>query len=269
MAVSSIYPLWGVYYFLTHPKQLWPKILLPIILMSGTTILSFYVSLHWLFPWHVHQLIASHWPSWISYFVSIITVILESAAFQLLCFAILVPYYQDELFDATLEARGLSDVFDHRVHVPYLVLCCRSVKSGVLSVFLLTIARLFVLIVTSPLNLIPVVGTILACYINAFPASWGQHIHYDLEFCGLKVSESYKLACRNKVNYLNFGAVAVALELVPGLNLLFMWTNIVGAALWIEDEFIKNEDKHQHDGEHSRLLRNNDAVEEDYGSSSA
>ncbi|KAF7728613.1 hypothetical protein EC973_005840 [Apophysomyces ossiformis] len=191
------------------------------------------------------------------------------AVFQLLCFAILVPYYQDELFDAALEARGLTEIFDHRVHVPYLLLCCRSVKSSILSVFLLTIARLFVLVLTAPLNYIPIVGTILACYINAFPASWSQHIHYDLEFCGLTVSESYHLACRNKLAYLNFGAVAVALELVPGFNLLFMWTNIVGAALWIGDDYEKNKDhQHHHDSERSQLLKDNND-EDNYGSSSA
>jgi hypothetical protein len=35
--------------------------------------------------------------------------------------------------------------------------------------------------------------------------------------------------------------VAVALELIPLFNLIFMWTNIVGAALWIADEYEQNE----------------------------
>lgn len=122
-------------------KQLWPKIILPVILMTFTGLVSLYLTLHWMFPWHVHYFVSCNWPVWISKMVSIITVILESAAFQLLCFAILVPYYQDELFDATLEARGLTEIFDHRVHVPYLILCCRSMKSSILSVFLLTFAR--------------------------------------------------------------------------------------------------------------------------------
>lgn len=108
---------------------------------------------------------------------------------------------------------------------------------------------------------------VLTEYIRVY--SWGQHIHYDLEFCGLKVSESYRLACRNKLTYCNFGAVAVALELIPGLNLLFMWTNIVGAALWIGDDYEKG--KHQHNGrtedsERSRLLKDEEVDPESYSS---
>lgn len=40
---------------------------------------------------------------------------------------------------------------------------------------------------------------------------------------------------------IRFGAVAVALEMVPIANLVFMWTNIVGCALWVADEIEKEE----------------------------
>lgn len=125
--------------------------------------------------------------------------------------------------------------------------------------------QIFVWIITAPLHLIPVVGTAIACYINGWPAwyrylylfvacahnyaktssffnySWGHHLHYDIEFRGFSVSESRRFAWRNRASYCNFGAVAVALELVPLFNLLFMWTNVVGAALWVADKYEKNE----------------------------
>lgn len=71
--------------------------------------------------------------------------------------------------------------------------------------------------------------------------SWGQHIHYDLEFRGFSVSESRRFAWANRGAYCSFGVVACALELVPLFNLLFMWTNVVGAALWVGDKYEKNE----------------------------
>lgn len=40
-----------------------------------------------------------------------------------------------------------------------------------------------------------------------------------------------------------FGSVAVGLEMIPLANLLFMWTNIVGAALWVADEIERDERK--------------------------
>jgi len=42
----------------------------------------------------------------------------------------------------------------------------------------------------------------------------------------------------------SFGAVAVGLEMIPIANLLFMWTNIVGCALWVADE-IERDERHQ------------------------
>lgn len=71
--------------------------------------------------------------------------------------------------------------------------------------------------------------------------SWGHHIHYDLEFKGYSVNDSKKFAWDHKSEYCRFGAVAVALELVPLFNMLFVWTNVVGAALWVGDKYEKNE----------------------------
>ena len=71
--------------------------------------------------------------------------------------------------------------------------------------------------------------------------SWGQHIHYDIEFRGFSVSDSRRYAWQNRGAYCSFGVVAVALELVPLFNLLFMWTNVVAAALWVADKYEQNE----------------------------
>jgi uncharacterized protein involved in cysteine biosynthesis len=62
-----------------------------------------------------------------------------------------------------------------------------------------------------------------------------------LEFRGFSVQDSRAFAWRHRSAYCNFGTVAVALELVPLFNLLFMWTNVVGAALYAGDKYIKNE----------------------------
>lgn len=58
-----------------------------------------------------------------------------------------------------------------------------------------------------------------------------------MEIKGLTVGESYKSAVKNKWHYVSFGSVAFGLELIPVFNILFMWTNIVGAALWIAEEY--------------------------------
>jgi hypothetical protein len=96
--------------------------------------------------------------------------LLESAVFDLLFFAILLPLFQDMLFDATLKARGLDRMFETRVPVSGLRLCCRGISSGLALVWLLVLAQIFILIITAPLHLIPVAGTFVACYINGWVA---------------------------------------------------------------------------------------------------
>lgn len=56
---------------------------------------------------------------------------------------------------------------------------------------------------------------------------------------GNKVRESYKHASHNRSTYVSFGAIAFGLEIIPVLNILFVWTNVVGAGLWIADEYEK------------------------------
>lgn len=58
-----------------------------------------------------------------------------------------------------------------------------------------------------------------------------------MEIKGLTVDGSYRAACKDKWSYASFGSLAFGLELIPIFNIFFMWTNIVGAALWIADEY--------------------------------
>src|SRR5438874_1812635 len=86
-----------------------------------------------------------------------------------------------------------------------------------------------------PLHAIPVIGTILYCYINGWVMTWGHQIHYHIEIKEWTISQSLRFAWKNRFDYSTFGFFAVALELIPIANLLFFWTNVVGAALWTAD----------------------------------
>lgn len=54
--------------------------------------------------------------------------------------------------------------------------------------------------------------------------------------------------------YSSFGSVAVGLEMIPLANLLFVWTNIVGSALWVADEIEKEEARLQQEQSSSSLI---------------
>nr|CAG8506331.1 3927_t:CDS:2 [Entrophospora candida] len=118
------------------------------------------------------------------------------------------------LFDDVLRLRGLNHVLERKGRPSDLIIT---------------------LLITMPLHLFPVIGTLLYCYLNGWIMTWGHQIHYHLEIKHWSVNQSRKFAWRNREDYIEFGAIAVALELIPILNLVFFWTNVVGAALWTAD----------------------------------
>ncbi|KAI8074781.1 hypothetical protein BC940DRAFT_266840 [Gongronella butleri] len=240
MALRTTYPVQGIFFFLGHP-QLWTKTICPFFLTLIFGILSLVLCFVFLLPLQAHALINVNCPAWLAWLVSVIFVLLESALMDVIFFLILLPVFQDALFDATLKARGMRRMFETRVPVSGMTLCCRGIGIGLLFVWFLVLAQIIVLVITAPLHLIPFLGTAIACLINGWPYAWGALIHYDLEFRGFSIAESRRYAWKRRSDYSQFGLVAVGLELIPVLNLLFMWTNIVGAALWMADEYEKNE----------------------------
>jgi len=62
--------------------------------------------------------------------------------------------------------------------------------------------------------------------------AWGHQIHYQVEIKQWTVKESLRFALKNRPDYIKFGFVAVALEMIPVANFLFFWTNVVGDELW-------------------------------------
>ncbi|KAF8947990.1 hypothetical protein BGZ47_006987 [Haplosporangium gracile] len=157
-----------------------------------------------------------------------------------LFYLIILPIYQDGLFDRVLKLRGLRHVLEAS-RGNDVAKCMRGVNGGL---FIL-LCQIIVLILTLPLNLIPILGQILYATINGWILTFGIRFHYDAEIRNMPVSQSRREAWGRKSEYTSFGAVAVALEMIPIANLLFMWTNIVGCALWVADEIEKEERRQQ------------------------
>ncbi|KAF9909373.1 hypothetical protein EC991_008758 [Linnemannia zychae] len=156
-----------------------------------------------------------------------------------LFYLIILPIYQDGLFDRVLKLRGLRYVLDAN-RGNDVVKCMRGVNGGLFILF----CQIIVLILTLPLNLIPILGQILYATINGWILSFGIRFHYDAEIRNMPLAQSRREAWSRKSEYTSFGAVAVGLEMIPIANLLFMWTNIVGCALWVADE-IERDERHQ------------------------
>ncbi|KAG0019368.1 hypothetical protein BGZ80_005926 [Entomortierella chlamydospora] len=202
----------GIFYMLRHPS-LFKNIICPILLtiVWGIGILIF--GLAFLLKLQAHALIAAKCPAAVAWIVCIIFVLLEVGVLSILFYLIILPIYQDGLFDRVLKLRGLKHVL-HQNEGNDMAKCMRGVHGG-LWILLLQIS---VLVLTFPVNFVPVLGQIVYFSVNGWILTFGLRFYYDVEI-------------RNF-----FGAVAVGFEMIPIANILFMWTNIVGSALWVADE---------------------------------
>ncbi|KAJ5980175.1 hypothetical protein N7481_007473 [Penicillium waksmanii] len=85
-----------------------------------------------------------------------------------------------------------------------------------------------------PLNLIPVVGTLLYIALQGKRIGPSLHARY-FQLKGWNGSQSDEWVKRNRGAYTGLGISAFALEMIPFASIAFSFTNTVGAALYAAD----------------------------------
>lgn len=232
----SLYPIKGIGYFFSN-WTLIRRIILALLLTLLVSVVVIGLTFGVFLVLQTALLVAILIPPPIAFILAFIACILESAAFVFVFYLIATPYWQDGLFDDVLRLRGLGPELDSPKRVNDTILCFRGFKSG----FEVNVIQVFTLIITFPIHSIPVLGTVAYCYINGWPLAWAHQLHYHIEIKELTVKQSREFAWERRGDYFRFGAVGVFLGLIPVLNLIFFWTNIVGAALWTSDVLIENQ----------------------------
>ncbi|KAG0291439.1 hypothetical protein BGZ96_005196 [Linnemannia gamsii] len=94
--------------------------------------------------------------------------------------------------------------------------------------------RIGLWLVTLPLNFVPVVGSVVFCYINGKAIIPDIHRRY-FDMKRMTEDERKGWIKKRQADYTGFAFVSQALELVPFLGILFGFTNTIGAALWAVD----------------------------------
>jgi len=94
--------------------------------------------------------------------------------------------------------------------------------------------RIALWLVTLPLNFIPVVGSLVFCYINGKAIVPDIHSRY-FDMKRMTADERKDWIRMRQPDYTVFAFVSQALELIPFLGILFGFTNTIGAALWAVD----------------------------------
>ncbi|KAI8054572.1 etoposide-induced protein 2.4-domain-containing protein [Syncephalis plumigaleata] len=220
---SSSYPLQGIAYFILHPA-LWAKcfcaFFIALLVALGSLAGSFTAM-----PFIAQALIRANCPSGLAWVVAVIIALLMSALILLIAVLIIIPALAESMVDYVWHDKGLplSDRPDA---------CCRGCATDCGVCCTHSVVSIILLIVTFPLNAIPVAGTIIFCYVNGWMYAWEKQTRYHVEVKGWDFRHSRAYATRHWRAYAGFGMICYLLQLIPIANIFFSFTNAVGAALW-------------------------------------
>lgn len=177
---SQTYPIRGIFYLISHPT-LWGQLFCGLIIMILVSIICSVLLFVFAFPSQSYSL-SEYMPEWIGWIISFFLTLFEIATSILVLSSLFLAYYMDVIFDAVWrqEVMGINPEQCQR--------SSSTTYSCIKSFFILIIFRVFLLIITSPLNLIPILGTILYIYINGYYYAWSLHCRY-FDLIGLTFSQ--------------------------------------------------------------------------------
>ncbi|KIX06242.1 uncharacterized protein Z518_04217 [Rhinocladiella mackenziei CBS 650.93] len=230
---AYLYPLKGIFYFLTH-KDLWRPLtskLAPTITLSiGITTFMFVVAY---IPQAAVMAFTSGPVAAIS--AALLTFSESSTLINLLSRTFLIEDALIDTFDGTLLSRDCTNLVEEG----------RQIKTGGDSIARLgkllkrpfatfTPHAIIRYMLYLPLNFIPVVGTVLFIILQGKRAGPAAHSRYfQLKEWSQRQREIH--IDEHRGGYTSFGVAAFLLEMIPFANLVFAFTNAVGAALWAAD----------------------------------
>ncbi|WWC67754.1 uncharacterized protein I206_101666 [Kwoniella pini CBS 10737] len=228
------YPIYGIYYLLSHPALIKP--LIPTLVKGVLVSLGVVVAL-FTFAYLPQVAVLAFVSGPLAFGLAIPLVLGESyVVINFLTRALLVNQAGVDLFDAVLLQKGHSTLVEHGRQVT----SGGNGKSKVMGTLLMKPLSRFSTdnvvryILTLPLNLIPVVGTVFFLGFNGFKSGPGYHARY-FQLKGYDKTKKQELIKKRRGAYTAFGTMAMVLNLIPGLSILFNFTTSVGAALWASD----------------------------------
>ncbi|KAH8601780.1 hypothetical protein B0O99DRAFT_200420 [Bisporella sp. PMI_857] len=232
---AYLYPIKGIFYFLSH-RSLWKPLLSKLI---PTMTLSVGVIAFMFIFAYLPQLAVLIWVNGpLAAFTTILLTLSESSTLiTILSRTFIIQDALVDTFDGVLVSKHQTGVVSEG----------RQLKSGNFNDPIGKLGKLLKspfekftpkalvrYLMYLPLNFIPVVGTVIFVLVQGRTRGNSAHIRY---FQLKKWSNSEREAWlkENTAPYTAFGTVATLLELIPFASILFSFTNTVGAALWAAD----------------------------------
>ncbi|KAG6546842.1 hypothetical protein Mapa_011695 [Marchantia paleacea] len=247
------YPIKGFYFFFRNGHRLWHRVVrfvIEVILaIVGILFALFYAT----FPMQ-HDFIVRFLPHWMGGPGAIALILLETAIAIVVLFQYRLESAQRKLFidvlairrvkvepvtpdeHSWLQERLIPQLVGVPAEAPMKKVARQKKPQGYLSKVLTEDEHpIMHFLITLPLNFVPVVGNAIFCWLNAFPTAISLHHYYYTEMKGLSSEEFSAVVHAKKPQYQHFGLIASAFSLVPGLDVILVLTNAVGAALWAAD----------------------------------
>lgn len=254
MAIPAwIYPVKGFYFFFRNGHRLWQRVarfvLEVVVAIAGILFLLFTFTLQ-----TQRGFLVAFLPAWMGTPGAVALVLLETAVAIVVLFQYRLESAQRKVFidvlaiekvrveraseddHEWLQGRLIPQMVGMPVKAPMQRVAKGKNAAGYLSKVLTEDEHpIMHYLITLPLNFVPVVGNVLFCFLNSFPAAISLHHYYYTEMKGLSSEEFSAVVHAKKAQYQSFGFVASAFSLVPGLDIILVLTNAVGAALWAAD----------------------------------
>ncbi|KAJ3082685.1 hypothetical protein HK102_001516 [Quaeritorhiza haematococci] len=244
LSQPSLYPFKGILFCMRHPRQLLGRMIGLMLLTVIVCMAVFGLLVGFALVPQKEAFSKVNVPEGLAWVLAIFLIIFEAALFVIFWVLFFIPFTVDSLFEQVLYLK-LKDV------PSATLLQSNPYRAGQLNhtytrlrTFIIHIRlrlsfqktlRAFLATITLPLNAIPFLGTAAFSGLNAFMTGWNHHLHY-LALNGIIDMKEGRRFCKSRAHeYVSYGVVATFLEMLPVLNVLFVFTNVVGAALWAAD----------------------------------
>lgn len=167
---AETYPIRGFIYLIVHPS-LWKQLCIGLIIMILMTIITSILLFIFVFPSQSYCLSEYMYKS-LSWIISFFLTLFEIAIIIMIFSCLFLAYYMNIIFDTIWHKETMTI---NRGETQIL----STLKGSCIKSFLILILiRVILILLTSPLNLIPIVGTIVFIYINGYYYAWSLHCRY-------------------------------------------------------------------------------------------
>jgi len=233
IAASWLYTFKGMYYYGSH-RFLWPLLrgrVLPCVILSIIVFVNLFL---WTYLPQV-AFLAMFYGTALAWVHGFFLVLGEGATIIAILFeTFLVDETLVDIFDAVLIHEGLEDLVQEgrAINTQETDPVKRLGKpkfSRVYSPF--SFRQMFEFIILLPISFIPIVGLPIFLVSTGYRAGPLQHWRY-FKLLKLTRKEREKKMKDRWWRYTKFGTVHLALQLIPGLSMLFLLTTAAGSGMW-------------------------------------